>query len=501
MSHLSEFDESQLFLENARNDLLSYCIAMIPNFVVSGFSEALCKELQHAMETSGSRLIITAPPRHGKSFITSELGQSFYMGRNPDKKVVSASHNQTLADYFGLKVRNHLSSEMHGLIFGHEGSLDKSRSAKGEFATNGGGEYFAVGVGGSATGKGANVFVIDDPFSGREQAEKETERTRVKQWFSDRVRTRIEGREDGSIVVMHTRWHQDDLAGHLLNDFPDEDWKVINFPAIIDEEYDKENDYLGRDYGEVLVPQLHSAEKLRQLSKTVTKQDWYSMYQQNPRLDSGSQFTETMLLKYKSDPREIMSNLNRYIVVDPANSRSRKSDFTAMVVVGVGSDGNFYILDIVRERMNLTDRTAALFDLHRQWGPKSVHYEQYGMQADIQHIEYVQEQENYRFPVHKISHVIKGAPSSSKGSRIERLIPDMTNGRWYAPQNILRSDVEGNEYDPIKALVEEEMKPYPAGKFDDILDAMSHVYDIDVQYPTRSQFSAPARSGVKISPW
>lgn len=488
----TEQAEAELFQAQMRDDLLSYCIGNYPKFIVTDFAEACAREIQDVFDGKNDRLILIGPPRHGKSLITSELGPAYFMGKYPDRKIIAASHTQDLADAFGAKVRDNMSTPVHEAVFGVAGSLkNKSRAAAGSFKTNMNGEYNTVGVGGTPIGKGADVFIIDDPIRNRVDAESEARRQEIKDWYSSSVISRLEGQS--AIILMHQRWHEDDLVGWLLREYPDENWKVVAMPALIESESDSAMDYLKRDYGEALVPQLHSKEKLLRLKASMLPRDWLSMYQGQPRSIDGDEFSDSSLQIYETHPVNLRGACNVYIIVDPATTKKKSSDYTAMVVIGCGGDGNFYILDVVRDRMDLRERTDTLIHLHRKWQPTLVAYEGYGMSSDIQHIQYEQENQNYRFPIRELTSRMK------KEERIRRLVPDMANGRWYAPQSLIKSDLEGEEYDAIDVL-KGEMTSFPVGKHDDVLDAIADIYDVDYKFPSSSS-AGFHRTGNKISPW
>lgn len=491
---MSDDLQADLVKQEMRDDLLSYCVGVYPKFVITDFAEACAREIQDVFDGKNDRLILTAPPRHGKSMITSELGPAYFLGKYPDRKIIAASHTQDLADAFGARVRDNMASPVHEMVFGRAGSLkNKSRAAAGSFVTNSAGTYNTVGVGGTPIGKGADVFVIDDPVRNRADVEKETNRQAMKEWYSSSVLTRLEGQ--GAIILMHQRWHEDDLVGWLLREHASDGWRVVNFPALIESEEDKSLDYLDRDYGEVLVP-FHSHEKLLRLKETMMPRDWLSMYQGQPRSNDGDEFSDSSLQRYAVPPINMRPNCNVYIIVDPATTKKKTSDYTAMVVIGTGSDGNFYILDIVRDRMDLLERTSTLIDLHRKWQPTLTAYEGYGMSSDIQHIKYEQEAQNYRFPIHEIN------SRMNKEERIRRLVPDMINGRWWVPEHgINKMDLLGEEYDGVDILLNSEMLPFPVGKHDDVLDATAHIYDIAYHFPSTGTGRAIQRSGNKISPW
>jgi len=190
---------------------------------------------------------------------------------------------------------------------------------------------------------------------------------------------------------------------------------------------------------------------------------------QNPAADTKQGFQTAWLRRY--DGAGDGAGLNRYILVDPASEKKRSSDYTAMVVVGLGADGNYLLLDAVRDRLNLGERADALFALHRRWKPRGVGYEKYGQQCDIEHIEARQAAETYRFAITPLGGAL------SKPDRIKRLVPLFEQGRIYLPDSVIKTDYEGRAVDLMQAFIEEEYKPFPVALHDDLLDALSRILD------------------------
>lgn len=188
---------------------------------------------------------------------------------------------------------------------------------------------------------------------------------------------------------------------------------------------------------------------------------------QNPTADETQGFKEEWLRYAQPNGK----GLNIYIVFDPASSKKKDSDYTAGWCVGLGSDKNIYVLDMVRDRLSLTQRAELVMGWHRRWKPIAVGYERYGMMADIEHIRYRQEEENYRFPI------IELGGQMPKADRIRRLIPWFEEGRIYMPQKFMKKNYEGREVDLTDAFIREEYLPFPVGLHDDMLDALARILD------------------------
>lgn len=192
----------------------------------------------------------------------------------------------------------------------------------------------------------------------------------------------------------------------------------------------------------------------------------------DPTADKAQGFAADWLRFYEKHTEG--QEMNRYILVDAASEKKRSSDYTAMMVVGLAPDQNYYVLDMVRDRLKLTERADALFALHRRWRPSGVGYERYGMMADIEHIKDRQNRENYRFPI------VELGGSMPKPDRIRRLIPIFEQGRLWLPMLLRKVDYEGIERELVSAFQDEEYRAFPVGLHDDMLDCLSRIVDPDL---------------------
>lgn len=192
----------------------------------------------------------------------------------------------------------------------------------------------------------------------------------------------------------------------------------------------------------------------------------------NPRADATQNFRREWVRYYtRIDPKK----LNNYILVDSANSKRKESDYTAMWCVGLGTDGNYYVVDVVRDRLNLTERTERFFEWHRKYKPKQVRWERYGMMADIEHVKREQESQNYRFDVMEV------AGQTSKDDRIKRLIPIFEQGKVYFPKTLHITDWQKMTHDLVRDFIEEEYFPFPVSVHKDMLDALSRIAEPDLR--------------------
>ncbi|MBL7545613.1 MAG: hypothetical protein JNL11_17470 [Bdellovibrionaceae bacterium] len=219
-------------------------------------------------------------------------------------------------------------------------------------------------------------------------------------------------------------------------------------------------------------PVFLDAETLAKKRRDMGPYTFGTQMLQDPVADKAMGFKEEWLKYYKSKPAT--KGWNIYLIVDPAGKKKSTNDYTVMEVIGLAPDSNYYLLDGIRDRLNLTERTKKVFELHRKWKPKAVGYEEYGMQSDIEHIEYVQEIENYRFNIKKL-----GGPVA-KEDRIKKLIPIYEQHRFYMPEKLYFTDYQGEAKDYIHIFIEEEYKTFPVSTHDDMMDCRARILEKDL---------------------
>lgn len=305
--------------------------------------------------------MITMPPRHGKSMLASEFFPAWYLGRNPDHYVVTATYAQELADDFGRKVKNQIEDVAYQSIFPGVGLADDSKSAKRfhiegqaggyEHSTSQRGAFYAVGVGGPLTGRGAHLLLIDDPVKNREDAESEIIRKKTKDWYTSTAYTRL--MPGGRIVVIQTRWHEDDLSGWLQSEHQHEDWAVLDLPAI-------------DDGGKALWPEQYDVPALEKIKLAIGPRDWSALYQQRPSPESGDYFRrEWVHLVEHLPPRESMQVYGGSDYAVTANG----GDFTVHGVVGLDPQGDPWLLDLWRQQTASDKWVDAFCDLVKKHKP------------------------------------------------------------------------------------------------------------------------------------
>ena len=469
----------ELLVRKARGSFASFCKYIQPADMQPVLHHlVMCEALNAAMEGTAKKVMLQLPPGSAKSTFTSVLAPQYFLGKNPQLSVIQASHTSELAERFGRKVRNSIADPAYQRVFPGVG-VAADNAAAGRWETSAGGEYTAFGVGGSVTGRRADLMLIDDPVRSREDADSDRVREKTWDWYVNDCLTRM--KPNGRIVICATSWHQDDLMHRILDRERDE-WKVIKIPMVAGV-----NDILGREEGDRLWPEWYTEEMVEQAQKDP--RSWLALYQQEPRPMEGADFKRTWIQRYATAPKVS----NKIIMVDPAGDPSKakgnrkKSDFTAMWVVALGPDENAYIVDGLRDRLNLTQRADALFALHKKHKPMQVRYEQYGLQADVEHVKSEMERRQYRFAIKEVGGRVE------KNARIRRLIPWFEGGRMWLPHSMPKETVEGKPYDLISDFIEQEYATFPVGRYDDSFDCLARLAEpgLTLPWPSDEQDDDP----------
>lgn len=349
----------------AASRLISYAAYQWPGYRDAPHHRLIARKLEAVERGEISRLMISMPPRHGKSMLASEFFPAWYMGRNPDHYVVTATYAQELADDFGRKVKNQIEDPIFGQIFPGVRLADDSKSAKRfhveqagvaveggiEHRLNQSGAFYAVGVGGPLTGRGAHLLLIDDPVKNREDADSEIIRKKTKDWYTSTAYTRL--MPGGRVVVIQTRWHEDDLAGWLIAEHEHEGWDILSLPAI-------------SPAGEALWPDQYPIEALERIRRALPPRDWSALYQQSPSPEEGDYFKSEWIVPVESLPP--LNSLRVYGGSDYAVT-SQGGDYTVHAVVGLDPDENLYLLDLWRGQAASDEWVEAWCDLVLKWRP------------------------------------------------------------------------------------------------------------------------------------
>lgn len=260
----------------------------------------------------------------------------------------------------------------------------------------------------------------------------------------------------------------------------------------------EENDILGREPGELLFPERLDAARVADLKK-ADPVIWDALYQQRAVSYGGAFFDKNDLRFYQQINIDL---LNKYIIVDPANTKKRTSDFTTMFVFGVGEDRNFYWIRMIRDRLNPEEQALKLIQLHRTYRPLGVGYEEYGMQANIFYIQQKMERLNYRFNITPLGNA---GPQRglSKPDRIRGLVPLFKGGQIWLPEHQVEQLADGRKEDIVPLFVEKEYLKYPSVNHDDMLDNMARITDpqMRLEYPIVQEDLPPPRASYGGRTW
>ena len=350
-----------------RKRLLPFVERFNPDYQAGWVHKDICNRLEKfskdVAEKKSPRLMLFMPPRHGKSTLASVSFPAWHLGRHPQHEFISCSYSGSLAMGFSRKVRQLLREPTYKSAF--KTRLDKdSQSAEAWLTTDGGG-FVAAGVGGGITGKGAHVLVIDDPVKNRDEAESQNARDSSWDWYTSTAYTRLA--PGGGVLVILTRWHDDDLAGRLLKAATDngEQWEVVNYPARaeVDEQF--------RKTGEALHRERYDEKALERIEKAVGPRDWSALYQQNPVSDDGDYFTRDMVQYYERDEVDL-SQMRFYAAWDLAIGKKDRNDYTVGMVVGVDEYDQLFVVDVVRGKFDGFEIVERILDLYEEWRPSII---------------------------------------------------------------------------------------------------------------------------------
>lgn len=399
-------------------------------------------ELEAVARGEVDRLALFLPPGSAKSTYGSVLFPPWFLAADPSRALIAASHTSELAERWGRRVRNMIAEDR--MILGY-GVADDNKAA-GRWETTGGGEYYAAGVGGSITGRRADLAIIDDPIRGREDADSKLVRDKQYDWYRFDLETRL--KPGGSVILIQTRWHEDDLAGRLLAEEPHR-WRVVRLPMEAEED-----DPLGRQPGEPLWPEWYTDE-MRAGAKRDSRL-WTALYQQRPAPEEGDYFRSDWFRAYDKTPAR--ETLRIYGASDYAVT-SNGGDYTVHVVVGLDPDGRMYLLDLWRKQASSDEWVEAFCDLVLKWRPIGWAEEQGQIRAGIG--PYLDRRQRERQAwVARSMFPTRG----DKATRAQSIRGRMANGGLYVPAGA------GWQAD-FKA----ELLSFPAGVHDDQVDALGLV--------------------------
>jgi hypothetical protein len=424
-------EKLEFITQAARNHLLNFCESINPNYEAQWFHEKIADVLEDAykaLETGQKkRIILSVPPRHGKSQLASIYFPAWVLGKRPKTKFIVSTYGAELAEKNGLETRDLIASNAYSTIFPQTTLKQdmKSRSNwmvdnKASGKENEKGQYYAVGVGGAVTGYGAEVLIIDDPHKDRAEAESPTVRQSVWDYYRSTLYSRLEGQ--GIIILIMQRWRQDDLVGMILEEEdkkkavgePHDNWEIISLPAVAEEDEIYENKVV-RKQGEALWDKkfpLSVLESIRQSSPYY----WSSQYQQNPILAETAEFKQEMFQYYEDDDLKY-KQLRYFTFVDPAISQKKSAD-NAVVLTVAKEIGNSNIYRIREDAGRFTPRQLVdLIFLHNNNYHSDVWIETTAYQEALKYLVQEEQRTKMRFFV---CHEIKS--NVSKEIRVRGLL-------------------------------------------------------------------------------
>ncbi len=442
-----------MMIQGARDKFIPFACLTQRDYRASWHHREIGKLLEKMERGETKRAIIMVPPRHGKSTLSSVLFPAWYLGKHPDKEVITVSYSSDLAVDFGEKTRDLLKSPEYQNIFTTKIKADSE--SKQKWKTSEKGSYTSVGLGGAITGRGADLLIIDDPIKNSEEALSEVYRDKVWNYYTSTLYTRLE--KDACVILILTRWHQDDLAGRLIDQMANggEEWEVIRLPAIAEE------DEPHRKQGEALWTEKYPLVVLENIRKTVGVYDWASLYQQTPITAENQEFKKEYFRYF--EPTDIIGKpMNVYVMVDLAISQKTSADNTSIQVVGkpLGSP-NIYHLEEHTGRLDPLQVIEIIFSLKVKYGSDLSRVGIEGVQYQ-KALQYFIEEEQRKRGIYFSIEELKA--TGDKESRIRGLIPMYKAGVIFHRH----SDVD----------LENELLMFPVGKRDDRIDALAYLQQV-----------------------
>ena len=415
-----------------------------PTFISGAHHKRMAEAFERVANGTCKRLIINMPPRHTKSEFASYLLPAWFLGRFPHKKVIQTSHTAELAVGFGRKVRNLVDSEVYNNIF-PDLALQADSKAAGRWNTSKGGDYFAIGVGGAVTGKGADVLIIDDPHSEQEAAMAASNPEvydKVYEWYTSGPRQRLQ--PGGAIVIVMTRWAARDLTGQVLKSAAQragEDWEVIEFPAILPS-------------GNPLWPQFWSLEELSALREELPNAKWQAQYQQNPVGNESAIVKRDWWKWWEKDNPPICD----YILQswDTAFEKTQRADYSAGTTWGIFNceEDNFapniILLNTYKKRVEFPELKRDVLREYNDYEPDSLIIEKKASGAPL-----IYDLRAMGIPVQEYT----PSKGQDKIARLNSVSDIIASGKVWVPQTRWAEELV------------DEIAAFPSGEHDDLVDA------------------------------
>ena len=432
-------------VERCKESFVFFAKQMWPIFISGKHHAIMADAFERVARGDLKRLIINMPPRHTKSEFASYLLPSWFLGKYPEKKIIQTAHTAELAVGFGRKVRNLVSSDEYRKVF--DTVLSSDSKAAGRWNTDAGGDYFAIGVGGAVTGKGADLLIIDDPHS--EQEAKQGNPAvfdNVYEWFTSGPRQRLQ--PGGAIIIVMTRWSKRDLTGQILKNAGKEgvdQWEIIDFPAIMPS-------------GTPLWPAFWSKTALEALKAELPVAKWEAQYQQNPTSEEGAIIKREHWRIWEKDHAPDCD----YIIQswDTAFEKNNRADYSACTTWGVFDQvnqhgdlrANIILLDAFKGRLEFPELKKQALELYQEWEPDTLIVEKRAAGAPL-----IYEMRKMGIPLSEFT----PGKGNDKISRVNAISDLFASGVVWCPETRWAEEVM------------DELASFPNGDHDDLVDSSS----------------------------
>jgi predicted phage terminase large subunit-like protein len=435
--------------ENCQDNFMDFVHKVWPHFIDGDHHVKMAAAFERVAKGECKRLIVNMPPRHTKSEFASYLLPAWFLGKFPEKKIIETAHTAELAVGFGRKVRNLVDSDVYKSIFPGVGLQSDSKAA-GRWATSAGGDYFAIGIGGAVTGKGADILIIDDPHSEQEATLAESNPEvydKVYEWYTSGPRQRLQ--PGGSIIIVMTRWSKKDLTGQVVKSAlqrSGEEWEIIEFPAILPS-------------GNPLWPEFWSLKELEALRTELPNAKWMAQYMQNPTSDVSAIIKREWWKWWEhEDPPEVNFIIQSW---DTAFLKTQRSDYSACTTWGVFYEidpltkretANIILLNAFKKRMEFPELKQKAFEEWKDWEPDSIIIEAKASGAPL-----VAEMRQMGIPVQEFT----PSKGNDKVARLNAVADIFASGKVWVPRTFWAEEVV------------EEVASFPSGEHDDLVDSTS----------------------------
>ena len=431
--------------EAAREGFMPFIKKVWPAFIEGRHHKIMAEAFERVANGDLKRLIINMPPRHTKSEFASYLLPAWFLGQYPEKKIIQTAHTAELSVGFGRKVRNLVDSEDYKEIFPELGLRADSKAA-GRWSTNKGGEYFAIGVGGAVTGKGADLLIIDDPHSEQEgQSADAGVFDKVYEWYTSGPRQRLQ--PGGAIIIVMTRWHKRDLTGKIIKTSVQregmDEWELIEFPAIMPS-------------GKALWPEFWSLTELEALRSELPAPKWQAQYQQDPSSEESALVKREWWKKWESEkPPQCEFIIQSW---DTAFLKTQRADYSACTTWGVFyhpddtgvTQPNIILLDAYKERLEFPELKKCAFEFYNEFEPDACIVEAKAAGTPL-----IFELRAMGIPVSEYT----PSRGNDKISRVNAVSDLFASGIVWCPETRFAEEVI------------EEFASFPSGEHDDLVDS------------------------------